>query len=305
MREPLAVERVAVAARCASAARSGRCRARRPARRPPTPARTCRSASPGARMKVLGSMSSVTVLLADQDVRAPRRGGATATSPASGPPPTRPICEHAGVDQRGQRAVPLSAERDPLHRRRAPADRPVDALAGQHHPHGRPGHPRRQRGEDRARPDQTLAAEPAADVRRRSPARRPRERRTAARGGSATSRCSVCASWTVSRSPSHTAVVACGSSALWLCGGVVNRRSTDDRRRRERRSASPFWPRPASAGCSSRRGVATRRRRSPPSRAAPRTATRTSRAAACAASSVSATTTATGWPFQCTSSVLR
>jgi hypothetical protein len=33
--------------------------------------------------------------------------------------------------------------------------------------------------------------------------------------------------------------------------------------------------------------------------------TRTSRAAACAASSVSATTTATGWPFQWTSSVPR
>jgi hypothetical protein len=38
------------------------------------------------------------------------------------------------------------------------------------------------------------------------------------------------ASWTVSRSPSQTAVVACGSSALWLCGGVVYRRSSDTAR---------------------------------------------------------------------------
>jgi hypothetical protein len=54
-------------------------------------------------------------------------------------------------------------------------------------------------------------------------------------------------SWMVSRSPSHTAVVACGSSALWFCGGVVNVRSTRTGAAASAASASPFF---ASAGMS-------------------------------------------------------
>ncbi len=112
-------------------------------------------------------------------------------------------------------------------------------------------------------------------------------------------------SWTVSASPCHDAVVACGSSALWLCIGVVNRRSTRTGAAASAASASPLRPPPGIRPllfC----GVA-------PGSAAWKSAvdgcsayrTRTSSAAASAASSVSATVTATGWPFQCTSSVFR
>ena len=51
-------------------------------------------------------------------------------------------------------------------------------------------------------------------------------------------------SCTVSVSPAHAAVVACGSSALWWCIGVVNRRSTVTGAAASALAASPFLPPP-------------------------------------------------------------
>ncbi len=109
----------------------------------------------------------------------------------------------------------------------------------------------------------------------------------------------------VSRSPSQTAVVACGSIALWLCGGVEKVRSTAYGAAASAAGASPLFAdasairllfcgtalcfsasKEVAAGSSWYKG-------------------RTSDAAYRAISSVSATTTAIGWPFQCTSSVPR
>ena len=51
-------------------------------------------------------------------------------------------------------------------------------------------------------------------------------------------------SWTVSVSPCQTAVVACGSSALWWCIGVVKRRSTVTGAAASAAGASPLRPPP-------------------------------------------------------------
>jgi hypothetical protein len=113
------------------------------------------------------------------------------------------------------------------------------------------------------------------------------------------------ASWTVRRSPSQTAMVECGSSALWLCCGVVYRRSSDTCAVASAASASPLVaPRGKneSFGC----GCASC---SDPSKSTEDLVTvysaRTSAAASRAAAEVSATTTAIGCPSQCTSSLCR
>ncbi len=74
---------------------------------------------------------------------------------------------------------------------------------------------------------EALAAEPAADVRGDHPHALDRHVEPPREVPAHPVDRSASTSWTVSRSPSQTAVVACGSSALWFCGGVVNRRSTD------------------------------------------------------------------------------
>ena len=102
-------------------------------------------------------------------------------------------------------------------------------------------------------------------------------------------------SQTVRESPSQTAVVACGSIALWFWVGVVNRRSTRCAALARAASASPLRPlmvgmpsdwltdvaRPCSAAKSTWAGSSTK-------------STSTSEAAYWAASRRSATTTATG-----------
>ena len=52
------------------------------------------------------------------------------------------------------------------------------------------------------------------------------------------------ASWSVSRSPSQTAIVACGSIAFCWSGGVVYRRSTETGAAASAASASPFFAPP-------------------------------------------------------------
>jgi hypothetical protein len=51
-------------------------------------------------------------------------------------------------------------------------------------------------------------------------------------------------SWSVSRSPSQTAIVAWGSIAFCCSGGVVYRRSTETGAAVSAASASPFFARP-------------------------------------------------------------
>ncbi|GAA3114061.1 hypothetical protein GCM10020001_036550 [Nonomuraea salmonea] len=112
-------------------------------------------------------------------------------------------------------------------------------------------------------------------------------------------------SCTVSSSPFQTAVVACGSIALWFRAGVLNVRSTETGAAASAASASPFsapccmigLPLTGTAfGASAAKSTAA---------GSSSYADRTSRAACLAVSCVSATTTATGWPFQCTWSVAR
>ena len=67
------------------------------------------------------------------------------------------------VDEGRQATVRGGAESDPLGGRRPAAHGPVDSFAGQRHPHGTPGGAGGHDRQQRSRPHEALAAEPAAD----------------------------------------------------------------------------------------------------------------------------------------------
>ena len=120
---------------------------------------------------------------------------------------------------RGEPAVPLHAESDPLPRLAAMADRPEHLGARQHELHRPAGHPGRKAAQDMRPREDRFRAEAAADERR---ANEHVFRRDAEEAG--IGRRAICGAWfgvsSVRRSPSHEATMACGSIALWYCEGV-------------------------------------------------------------------------------------
>ena len=118
--------------------------------------------SPGARMKVLASMSMSATCTSSLKLPAAYRR-CVGQDERLGQVVVRGHRRHAGVDQRVEAAVRLRADRDALLGRGAPADDAVDALARQRDPHRPPGQLGRGGGEDLVLP-QRLAAEAAADI---------------------------------------------------------------------------------------------------------------------------------------------
>ena len=95
------------------------------------------------------------------------------------------------VEEGRQTTVRGGAESDPLGGRRPAAHGPVNPFAGQRHPHGTPGGAGGHDRQQRSRPHEALAAEPAADEGRQHADLLQPARRTAARGACGTSRCSA------------------------------------------------------------------------------------------------------------------
>ena len=207
-------------ARCGSGARSGRCRARRRVRRCAHSSANVPTDSPGARMKVLATMSIVADLDVELEAVCAYRRCCAATMNGSGkslcgssaPTPVWIMASKRPSASRADRH-PLLGERCARRRRGYTPSRESAMLTG------RPASLRRRGREDLVLP-QRLAAEAAADERRghvdlllleaEDLGERPGHVRHGLRGVVDRS----------ARRRSTRAVAACGSIALWLWRGV-------------------------------------------------------------------------------------